>query len=192
MKGEGQHGWAGELVRAPASTPRNPEQSAAAGTDHHTNHHPEQETDQHMARTFVVQTGRGRDACDSNNDDGSGNPVVQATFDVEGLPDSTRHPSVRHDCGAEGRVSRGQGGTHEEGVPRTHSQHDNGGNGAQRNGQRKSQSQQPQVKPAVRSEIGDPHPAGVGEQHPDQRDFSDDLDQVGIQTQAGAASGPAT
>ena len=83
-----------------------------------------------MSRTFVVQTGRGRDACDSKNDDGSGNPVVESTFDVEGLPDSTRHPSVRHDRRAQGRVSRGQGGTHEKGVPRTHSQHDNGGNSA--------------------------------------------------------------
>ena len=110
-----------------------------------------------------------------------GNAVVQTAFHVEGLADSTRYPPVRHDGGAEGRVGRSQGGAEQEGVPRIHSQHDSGGNGAQRDGQWKAQCQQPQVSSAVRSEIGDPYPAGVGEQHPDQRDFGDDLDQVGVQ-----------
>ena len=91
----------------------------------------------------MVLTGRGHDACESKKDDGGGNAVVQATFDVESLADSTRHPPVRHDRGAEGRVSRGQGGTHKKGVPRTHTQHDRGRKSAQRDGQRETQTQQP-------------------------------------------------
>jgi hypothetical protein len=59
-------------------------------------------------------------------------------------------------------------------------QHDDGRNGAQGNGHRETQTQESCVSPLVRPEIGDPHPAGVGEQYPDQRDFSHHLDDVRI------------
>ncbi len=62
-----------------------------------------------MARSFRVQTGRGRDAGDGHNDNGRRDTVVEAALHVEGLADSTRHPPVRHDRGAEGRVGRSQG-----------------------------------------------------------------------------------
>ena len=66
---EGQHRWAGELVRAPAATSRDPLQGATPGAGHHTDHHSEEETNQRMARTFVFQTGRGSDAGESEDDD---------------------------------------------------------------------------------------------------------------------------
>jgi hypothetical protein len=72
------------------------------------------------SRQFVFQTGGGRDAGEGKNDDSRGDAVVQPAFHVEGLADSTRYPPVSHDCGTEGRVRRGQRGTHHEGAPRIH------------------------------------------------------------------------
>ena len=131
--GEGQHGWAGELVGAPASTPRNPSKAPPPAPTT-----PPTTTPSRRPMSSGASWSRPAAAAmpaRARMTTGRAIPSLSPLLDVEGLPDSTRHPSVRHDRRAEGRVSRGESGTHEKGKPRTHSQHDNGGNSAQRNGQ---------------------------------------------------------
>ena len=61
-----------------------------------------------MRSTFVRNAGFSGDGHQRHCDHRSGDAVIQSAFHVERLPHSIRHPAIRHDRGAKGRVSWGE------------------------------------------------------------------------------------
>jgi hypothetical protein len=109
-----------------------------------------------------------------------GDPVVEPALHVDQPADPGRNRAIEHHARAERRIRRRQGRSHQQRQPDVHaSEQHQRQQRPQADRQRQPHPQQPQTQAKVASQVPQPDPGRIREQHQDKRDLRQDLDRLG-------------